>query len=172
MIEIRQLQPDDLAQLAEIDVSEEGTQRYKMIDGQLQIIAYDWQRPRWDAEQWKQNLERWAKSLKSDLYVGAFDGSQMVGFAGLRYQLQPTMAELTLLWITRTHRHQGVASQLVGEVFHLCKATESAETIYVSSTPSIPAVRFYTRQGFQPTTEPNPVLFALEPLDIHMVAPL
>lgn len=171
MIEIRQLKSDDLAQIAEIDISEEGTQRYKIIDGQLQIVEHDWQRPRWGAAQWKANLDRWQETLKSDLYLGAFDGVQMVGFCGLRYQLQPTMAELTLLWITRTHRHQGVASQLVEEVFRLCKE-EGAETIYVSSTPTIPAVGFYMGQGFQPTSEPDPALFALEPQDIHMVGPL
>ena len=171
MIKIRQLQSDDLSKIAEIDGSEEGTQRYKITDGQLQIIEHEWQRPRWDAEQWKRNLDRWAVNLKSDLYLGAYDSAQLVGFAGLRYQLQPTMAELTLLWINRAHRHQGVASQLVGEVFRLCKA-KGAETIYVSSTPTVPAVRFYMRQGFQPTPEPDPHLFELEPLDIHMVGQL
>ncbi|MEM7125580.1 MAG: GNAT family N-acetyltransferase [Chloroflexota bacterium] len=171
MIKIRHLQPNDLAQTAEIDVSEEGTQTYKLIDGQLQIIEEEWQRPRWDADKWQSNLERWARTLKSDGYLGAFDGQQMVGFAGLRYQLTPTMAELTLLWINRAHRHQGVASKLVQEVFRMCKAA-GAETIYVSSTPTIPAVSFYMSQGFRPTSEPDPYLFELEPLDIHMTCPL
>lgn len=171
MIDIRQLQSDDLVKTAQIDVSEEGTQKYRIIDGQLKIVEEEWQRPRWNAEKWQRNLKRWAKTLKSDGYIGAFDGNQMVGFSGLRYQLQPTMAELTLLWIDRVHRHQEVATKLVQEIFQLCKA-DGAETIYVSSTPTIPAVSFYMRQGFQPTPKPDPYLFELEPLDIHMVANL
>ena len=171
MIEIRQLNPADLPRVADIDVSEEVSQRHRMIDGQLQIVEDNWQRPRWDAKQWQRNLERWAETLKSDGYLGAFDGAKMVGFAGLRYQLQPTMAELTLLWIDRSYRHQGVATRLVGEVFRLCKA-KGAKSIYVSSTPTIPAVSFYMRQGFRPTSEPDPYLFELEPQDIHMVGPL
>lgn len=167
MIEIRQLKPDDLGQTAQIDVSEKGTSKYKFVNGQLQIVEEAWRRARWDADQWQSNLERWAETLKSDLYLGGFDGYQMVGFAGLRYQLTPLMADLTLLWITRTHRHQGVATQLVQEVFRLCK-DEGADSIYVSSTPTVPAVSFYMKRGFRPTDEPDPTLFALQPLDIHM----
>ena len=170
MIEVRQLQPDDLAQVVEINVSETGAQWYKNIDGHLQVFAKEWQRPAWDAQQWPVKLAQWAKKLKPDLHLGAFDDARMVGIAGLRYQLTPTMAQLTSLYIDRNHRHQGVASQLVREVFRLGQAS-GAQSIYVSSKPSIPAVGFYTRQGFRLTAEPHPDLFALEPQDIHMVKP-
>lgn len=168
MIEVRHLQPEDLARVTDIDVAEEGAQMYKVIDGQLQIVAKDWQRPHWDAEQWPQRIKSWAEKLKPDLYLGAYDETQMVGIAGLRYKLTPTMAQLTSLYINRAHRHQGVASQLVSAVIRLSQA-DGAQAIYVSSKPSIPAVGFYTRQGFRLTAEPHPHLFELQPLDIHMV---
>lgn len=168
MIEVRQLQADNLEGVIEINVFEVGTQWYRNIDGHLQIFEKEWQRPAWDAEQWPAKLAQWAKKLKPDLYLGAFADARMVGIAGLRYRLTPTMAQLTSLYIDRHHRHQGVASQLVQEVFRLCQES-GAEAIYVSSKPSIPAVGFYTRQGFRLTTEPHPEMFALEPQDIHMV---
>jgi ribosomal protein S18 acetylase RimI-like enzyme len=170
MIEVRQLQPGDLARVTDIDVAEEGVEMYKVIDGQLQLVAKEWQRPHWDTEQWPLRLQSWAEKLKPDLYLGAYDGEQMAGIAGLRYQLTPTMAQLTSLYINRDHRHQGVASQLVRELFRLGQAG-GAQAIYVSSKPSIPAVGFYMRQGFRLTAEPHPYLFELHPLDIHMVRP-
>jgi hypothetical protein len=42
----------------------------------------------------------------------------------------------------------------------------------VSATESESAVSFYLSQGFRPTATPNPQMFELEPLDIHMVRPL
>ena len=72
MIVIRQLEPSDLTQTSQIDVSEEGTQKYMLVDGQLHIVDEAWTRPRWDAEDWQSNLARWARTLKSDGYLGAF----------------------------------------------------------------------------------------------------
>ncbi|MEZ4711564.1 MAG: GNAT family N-acetyltransferase [Caldilineaceae bacterium] len=170
MIEVRPLQSNDLAQVVDIDVFEAGTQWYKNIDGHLQIFEKEWQRPTWDAEYWPAKLAQWAQKLKPDLHLGAFIGARMVGIAGLRYRLTPEMAQLTSLYIDRHHRKQGVASQLVHEVFRLGQGS-GAQSIYVSSKPSIPAVGFYTRHGFRLTAEPHPEMFALEPQDIHMVKP-
>ncbi|MCB0108874.1 MAG: GNAT family N-acetyltransferase, partial [Caldilineaceae bacterium] len=117
---------------------------------------------------WPQRLQSWAQKLKPDCYLGAYDGERMVGIAGLRYRLTPTMAQLTSLYVDVNYRRQGVAHQLVEEVFRLSRES-GAQTIYVSSKPSIPAVGFYRRHGFQPTNVPHPALFAQQPLDIHMV---
>jgi hypothetical protein len=38
----------------------------------------------------------------------------------------------------------------------------------VSATPSGNTVRFYLGRGFEPTADPVPELFALEPDDVHM----
>jgi hypothetical protein len=38
----------------------------------------------------------------------------------------------------------------------------------VSATPSTNTVHFYLGRGFEPTAEPLPELFELEPEDIHM----
>ncbi|MCB0061774.1 MAG: GNAT family N-acetyltransferase [Caldilineaceae bacterium] len=171
MVDIRTVEKTALAGVTAIDVSERGDQRYRLVAGQLQLVEQAWERSFWDAEAWPRRLESWAQKLKPDCYLGAYDGEQMVGIAGLRYRLTPTMAQLTSLYIDVHYRRQGVAHLLVQEVFRLSKES-GAEAIYVSSKPSVPAVGFYTRQGFRPTAEPDPVLFGYQPEDIHMVRPL
>ncbi len=170
MITVHQLQQTDRQQIPAIDVGEEGSFVYRVIDGDLQVVAHRWQRPRWDAARWQEILTGWDEQLKTDLLFGAYDGDQIVGVAGLRYKLTPTMGQLTSLYVSRTHRQQGVASQLIQTVFRLLTAN-GPQAIYVSAKPSIPAVTFYMRQGFRLTAEPDPFLFDLHPLDIHMVRP-
>ena len=170
MIELRTVRTPDLNDIAAIDVTESGDRRYQFVEGQLQIVDQSWQRDRWDAEAWPRRVANWAEKLKPDLYVAAYADAQMVGIAGLRYQLTSTMAQLTSLYIDLNHRRQGVAHQLVQEVFRLSQE-HGAQTIYVSSKPSIPAVGFYMRQGFQVTSDPDSHLFAMQPLDIHMIKP-
>ena len=41
--------------------------------------------------------------------------------------------------------------------------------LYVSATESKSAVGFYLSQGFVPTQDAHPDLYALEPDDIHMI---
>lgn len=171
MIQLRELPTLILDDVTALDVAESGAQRYRVVDGQLQIFEQTWQRPFWDRDHWTQILAKWTTKLKPDCYVGAYAGATLVGLAGLRERLTPTMAQLTSLYIDRQHRQQGIASQLVQAVFHL-SAASGAQAIYVSAKPSIPAVGFYTRHGFRVTAHPDPDLFALEPLDIHMVRPI
>ena len=168
MIQLHELPMLPLDAVTAIDVSESGDQRYELVAGQLQLVAESWQRAFWDREQWARMLTKWTTKFKPDRYVVASAGEQLVGLAGLRYQLTPTMAQLTSLYIDRQHRQQGIAGQLVQRVFGLAIANGAA-AIYVSSKPSIAAVSFYTRQGFAVTSEPHPEPFALEPTDIHMI---
>ncbi len=170
MIQLRTVRTPDLNNITAIDVSESGDRRYQFVNGKLQIIEQTWQREHWDAAAWPRRVANWAEKLKPDLYVAAYAGVQMVGIAGLRYQLMPTMAQLTSLYIDLHHRRQGVAHQLVQAVFRLSRE-HGAQAIYVSSKPSLPAVGFYMRQGFVVTNAPDPHLFALQPLDIHMIKP-
>jgi len=171
MIQLRESLILTLDDVTALDVAESGAQRYRVVDGELQVFEQHWQRPFWDRAHWEKSLAKWTTKLKPDRYVGAYEEETLVGLAGLRYRLTPTMAQLTSLYIDRHHRQQGIASQLMQTVFHL-SAASGAQAIYVSAKPSIPAVGFYTRHGFRVTDQPDPDLFALEPLDIHMVRPI
>jgi GNAT superfamily N-acetyltransferase len=171
MMTIRQLEDADFGRLHEIDLSEHITLIYKLDNGQLLPEAHDWQRPRGDAPYWRHQVEEWRRTIKPDVWLGAFVGDQLVGLASLRYRLAPNLAQLTTLHVSQPHRRQGVARQLLAKIIELAKQS-SAEFLYVSATPSASAVGFYQGQGFVVTTEPNPEMSALEPDDIHMVRTL
>lgn len=165
---IRTMSTQDFARIHEIDVAEEVGSVYRLVDGALVEEAHSWTRPTWDKADWQQHLQEWQQNLKPDRWLGAFDGDQLVGLASLRFHLTPTMAQLTTLHVSRSHRRLGVARRLLQSVVELVQE-QDARTLYVSATPSVSAVSFYRSQGFAPTAEPNPEQFALEPLDIHMV---
>ncbi|MEZ4736960.1 MAG: GNAT family N-acetyltransferase [Caldilineaceae bacterium] len=164
---IQQLTEHDLTRSHAIDVSERGHVIYRYVDGVLQTTAAQWARPQWTQDEWQQRLQHWIADLHPDLFLGAFVDERLVGLASLRYRLTETMAQLTTLHISRTYRRQGVATALTQAVIRLVKA-QGAQTLYVSATESASAVNFYLSQGFRPTAEPHPALFALEPNDIHM----
>lgn len=172
---LRHLPNPALQQLAQIDVSEEVNFSYTFEQGELRPRCISSYRPPWTASDWQQHLDEWVSTLKPDLWIGAFAGERLAGVASLRYRLpgmpSETMAQLTTLHVDRAHRRQGIAQALLQEITRLAKETK-AESIYVSATESESAVGFYLRQGFQPTEQPHPELFALEPGDIHMICPL
>lgn len=170
-ITIREVVAADLSRVHAIDVSEEGTVLYHYAEGVLQTTDEPWARPVWSAATWQERLQHWVDDLHPDHFLGAFVGDQLVGLASLRYQLTGTMAQLTTLHVDRNHRRLGVAKALVQEVIRLVRAN-GAQSLYVSAAESASAVNFYLSQGFRPTDEPDPALFALEPNDIHMVMSL
>jgi hypothetical protein len=45
---------------------------------------------------------------------------------------------------------------------------KGAQLLYISATPSQHTVDFYLKQGARLASEVNPVLFKLEPDDIHL----
>jgi GNAT superfamily N-acetyltransferase len=94
-----------------------------------------------------------------------------VGLIVYRPNLTADTAQLAALFVSKDHRRQGIAARLTGEVSRLAHQDGHAR-LYVSATPSESAVNFYQRQGFSPTQETNPELYALEPEDIHMVKKL
>lgn len=61
----------------------------------------------------------------------------------------------------------GVGGRLCVELEQIAVAAGDSE-IVVSATPSGNTVRFYVGRGFEPTEEPVPELFELEPDDVHM----
>lgn len=176
-IRITTLPGDGLTRLAEIDRSEQVSQGYRMVDGALVTEDVDWPIPAWahtgDSEHSVPMLvATWQPMVDAGGWLlGALDGEHLAGLALLRPQLRPKLAQLALLYVSRPYRRQGVAAQLLAAVVGQARAL-GATALYVSATPSASAVGFYLAQGFVPTAEPIPELFAKEPEDIHMLKPL
>lgn len=173
MITIRHMAGSELGRIGEIDRSEHVTQEYSYRRGALEARSVDIRVPTWsrsgDHEHSVQGkVNAWQPILdRGGTLVGAFDRNTLVGFAIYRSDLMEGVANLSALFVSSSHRRKGIASLLTEEIAHLARA-DGARRLYVSATPSGPAVEFYRSHGFKPTDEPNEELFALEPDDIHM----
>jgi GNAT superfamily N-acetyltransferase len=177
VIAIRHMAGSELDRIGEIDRSEHVTQEYSYRHGSLGRRNVDIRVPTWsrsgDHEHSVQgNVNAWQPILdRGGTLVGAFDADTLVGFAIYRPDLVEGMANFSVLHVSRSYRRKGIGSLLAEEVARLARA-DGAQRLYVSATPSGPAVEFYRSHGFEPTDEPNEALFALEPHDIHMILQL
>lgn len=101
-------------------------------------------------------ISEWTAVLKQGgAAIGAYDGPVLAGFAVLRRRLTPDTDQLYGLFVSRAYRRRGVARTLTAEVVRLSRAG-GARWLYVSATPSVSAVGFYTSQGFVPTQDTHP----------------
>ena len=173
MIQITYMNPDEVERLRELDVSEDGDIVYKWIDGEVVAVPEKWQRHRWGDEECIRRIKVMRDELTSGeiVVLGVFDGDALVGLATFRAHLSPGMSEFAGLWVSRTHRRQGVATRLAQEVERLARDAAST-ALYVSASPSRSAVGFYRSRGFRPTLDVNRELYEREPEDIHMILDL
>jgi N-acetylglutamate synthase-like GNAT family acetyltransferase len=99
--------------------------------------------------------------------VGAFVDGGLVGVGAVIPHVRPGIAQLAYLHVSAPHRGSGIGNGLSDRLEQLARAAGASEMV-VSATPSGGTVRFYASRGFQPTAEPLPELFELEPEDVHM----
>ena len=177
MIDLRVMAASEIERIGEVDRSEHVTREYVHRDGRLVGRAVDVRIPRWSAEgegdtSVPGNVAIWRPFLdEGGRLIGAFDGGALVGFAIHRAEIAPGTANLAALYVSRPHRGLGIGARLAAEVIRLAREG-GARRLYVSATPSQPTVDFYRSHGFVLAPEPDPVLFAREPLDIHLVLEL
>lgn len=168
MITYREITIDEIYQhILEVDVSEHGELIYLWQDGELVTQPLVWDRPPRTAETWQEN---WASvlPLPGVKAWGAFEDEVMVGIIVYRPYLTNDMAQLDALFVDRHHRQQGIASHLTW-LLERQAIEDGHKRLYVSATESKSAVNFYISQGFIPTQDVQPELYALEPNDIHMI---
>jgi GNAT superfamily N-acetyltransferase len=153
--------------ILEVDISEHGDLIYLWQNGELTTKPLVWDRPPRTSETWQGN---WASvlSLPGVKAWGAFKGNLMVGIIVYRPHLTADMAQLDALFVDKNHRKQGIATRLT-RLLEQQALTDGHGRLYVSASESASAVGFYLSQGFIPTQDAHPELFALEPDDIHMI---
>jgi len=169
---VREVPPEEFGRLAEIDLSESGEIVYKLVDGEWQVVPWNWERPPELLDAWDERIEVVRAALApGGVAVGAFAGGRLVGFAALRYALEGDVAQLAALWVSAPWRRHGIATALVDELERRARA-RGARRMYVSATPSESAQGFYRGRGFRPTSFVHRELYALEPEDVHMIRDL
>jgi GNAT superfamily N-acetyltransferase len=171
------MDPSELGRIGEIDRSEHVTREYVQRRGALEARAVDVVVPPWSPSGDHEHsvpsrIAAWRPLLEQGgTLLGAFDGDVLSGFAIYRARIAEGTANLAVLHVSRSHRRRGVGALLAREVARRARA-DGAGRLYVSATPSVSTVEFYRSLGFEPTDEPDPTLFALEPEDIHMILEL
>ena len=172
MVSTRQMSPEELTGVEEIDVSESGHLVYHYREGKIETQRQEWHRGHRDAAVWGNYIQQWKAVLeRGGVALGAFDGTRLVGIAVLEYHVTERMAHLVALFVSKDYRRQGIASQLTQEIMRLAKA-HGASQIYVSATPSESAIGFYLSQRFVLAQQVHKDLYALEPEDLHLIRQL
>lgn len=176
-LEYRWIAADDLEHLRDIDRSEHITTGYAMKDDVLTSRSVDWHVQGWRDDGGAHSFGHMIGFCREHLTKGALalgcftPVGRMVGIGVMRPEVEPGVAQLAFLHVSRAYRRAGVATELLGRLTAWARRTGARE-LYVSATSSGSAVSFYQRAGFHVTDEPIDELFALEPEDIHMRRPL
>jgi predicted N-acetyltransferase YhbS len=175
---VRRLEPSDVALVAAIDRSERVEVQYRIQGGRLVEAPVSIDVPTWDpdgsGEHSVASHIAFCASVIADgaALLGAFDDDgELMGLATVHPTFEPGLAWLATLHVSRTHRRRGAASALWDAGVALAREA-GARSLYVSATPTGSAVGFYLSRGCRLADPVHPELFAHEPEDIHLVSPL
>ncbi|UCC92646.1 MAG: GNAT family N-acetyltransferase [Thermoplasmata archaeon] len=170
-ISYRELAPNELERVEEIDRTELITHIYYMRDGELVL-----EEERYDMKDWPPGrLPEIKEHLHSCLAEGgsawgAFDGERLVGIGALDgrwYGGRGRTLDMYFLHVSDGYRHRGIGRKMV-ELAKGRAREMGAERLFVSGLPSLNTIRFYMSVGFDIAEDVDPRLYAREPEDIHM----
>lgn len=176
-IEYRKMKTSEISRIGEIDRSEEIQESYIYRSGTLEleeniVSARPWQLVGDGPHSVTENVADWKPYLDSGgTMLGAFDEGTLAGFAIYQPDLSPGVAQLAVLHVGLPYRRRGLGKTLTIQAIELARA-DGASQIYLSATPTRGTVEFYQSMGFQLADPVHPVLYELEPEDIHMTLAL
>jgi ribosomal protein S18 acetylase RimI-like enzyme len=178
-MDVRRLDPRDVALVAAIDRSERVEVQYRVEDGHLvEAPVFMADIPPWDPDgsgpHSVASHVAFCASVVADgaALLGAFgDDGELMGLATVHPTFEPGLAWLATLHVSRAHRRRGAASALWDAGMVLARRA-GARSLYVSATSTGSAVGFYLGRGCRLAEPVHPALFALEPEDIHLVCPV
>jgi ribosomal protein S18 acetylase RimI-like enzyme len=178
-MKIRRLEPSDVALVATIDRSEHVEVQYRveggrLVEGPVRMAEI----PPWDPEGSREHSVAshvaFCASVLADgaALFGAFDDDgELMGLAPVHPRVEPGIAWLATLHMSRAHRRRGAASALWDAGIALAREA-GARSLCVSATPTGSAVGFYLGRGCRLADPVHPEMYADEPEDIHLVCPL
>lgn len=175
MVSIVQMILYDSYKIRDIDRSETIELTYKLKNGVLEEIKTAYECPRWTENIYLEIISRYEYELTNGgTAFGAFDGDKLVGFGVLAHMIRGydnDSLKIDLMYVTREYRRKGIGS-LIMESLSTVAIEKGAKHLYISSTETESAVKFYTSHGSAITSEIDLELFEKEPNDIHMIKKL
>jgi GNAT superfamily N-acetyltransferase len=163
----------EFGRLAEIDRTEPITRGYLQHGDRLEEIEVEWSAPPWFSDDDGEHSIRYQRTFcerhlaAGGTALGCFQGERLVGIGIVTPHIRPGIAQLAYLQVSHGYRGRGIGSRLVAWMEWLAREAGDTQMV-VSATPSKRTVDFYRGCGFDPTAEPLPELYALEPEDVHL----
>ena len=172
-IAYQSLAVSDLSRLGEIDRTEQIDRIYVQHGTRIEPVIGDRSAPQWDLDGDGEHSVAALRAMLEQVVargataLGAFSDDRLVGFGVVLPHVRPGLAQLVALYVSNAYRGRGVGGRLTAELEEI--ALDGGDTaMVVSATPSANTVHFYLGRGFEPTGDPLPELYELEPEDIHM----
>ena len=172
-VDIRDLEHGDLLRVGEIDRTERIDVLFEQVGSELVERRGSWNAAAWDPRgQGEHTVAAQHRALlryaaEGGIARGAFSNERLVGIGVVVPHLCTSVAQLAYLHVSHDYRSAGIGSRLSVDLEQIARRVGDTE-IVVSATPSENTVRFYLGRGFEPTADPVPELFELEPDDVHM----
>lgn len=175
MVSIIQMKLDDSYKIRDIDRSETIELIYKCKEGVLEGIQSGHECPNWKEDNYQEIISRYEYELTNGgTAFGAFDGDILVEFGVLAHKFRGSennQLQIDLMYVTRNYRRQGIGRQII-DLLSKVAIEKGAKYLYISSTETESAVKFYSSCGSTITSEIDEELFEKEPYDIHMLKKL
>ena len=169
----RRIHPDELFRVGEIDRTERIDTIVVQRGAELDAVAGDFSAPPWHPEgegghSVGHQIEECERYLAAGgTAIGAFAEGRLVGIGIVVPHVRDGIAQLAFLHVSDGYRGRGIGGCLSGRLEQL--ARDLGDTVMVvSATPSANTVGFYRGRGFEPTADPLPELYELEPEDVHL----
>lgn len=171
MIETRALLRTEIGDIWGIDRAEVIDGVYRLVNGSLQLQEVRYESAGWPPGQQQADTLQFEDCFdRGGWFHGCFDQGRMVAIVILENRFFGSTRDtlqLRFLHVDRRFRGQGLGAQLFQAAAEEAWQ-RGAQCLYVSATESRNTVDFYLRQGCGLVHAPDPVLFALEPEDIHL----
>lgn len=175
MVSINQMKLEESYGIREIDRSEKIDLIYKCKDGNLEEIKAGHECSNWKDDDYQDIISRYEYELKNGgTAYGAYNGNKLVGFGVLAHKFrgkENNQLQIDLMYVTKEYRRQGIGRRILNALSQVA-IEKGAKYLYISSTETESAVKFYSRYGSTIATEVDKELFEKEPYDIHMLKKL
>lgn len=168
----RALHRDEIERIWTIDRSEIHDAIYQWRDGALHRVPAYYEIASWHPDQIEQDTPVLYEIFdRGGVFIGMFDEDALVGVSVVDskpFGEGDGCRQLKYLYVSHAYRQQGIASRLFRAAVAWAEA-QGGSHLYISATPTENTVHFYQRRGAVVTPTPDPMLYALEPDDIHML---
>ncbi len=170
-ISYRVLNIDELERVREINRSDFSNRTYFFKEGTLVLEELSFLHPGFNSRALKKIVIELSRGFKNgDIFIGAFDGTILIGISGLENKFRGKDNDLINfgpMWVSKAYRQLGFGKHLFEMVKDKAKDM-GAKMLYISATPSKNTIDFYLSIGCRLTSDIDEELYKKEPYDIHM----